>query len=118
MMLRRMTTRDAVVSAGISNRAIAGAMANIGEGVAIAIPAVEQIGQTCESMVLELNSTQQCICDTRKTMESNTATRQIRLFCNGIDFVNAGQIPRWSHHTLGYRFSIRRNQSGAEEHVF
>ena len=34
----------------------------------MALPAVEQMGQKCESMVLEFNSRQQCICAPRKTI--------------------------------------------------
>jgi hypothetical protein len=43
-------------------------MAMIGEGVEIALPAVEQIGQKCESIVREFSSRQQCIWAARKTI--------------------------------------------------
>ena len=46
---------------------MAGAITMISEGVAIAVPAVEQIGQKCESVVLEFRSAQQCNCAPRKT---------------------------------------------------
>jgi len=38
-------------------------------------PAVEQIGQKCESMVLELSSRQQCICAARKTIPRSKTTK-------------------------------------------
>lgn len=46
------------MEAKISSRLIAGAIVMIREGVAMAIPAVEQIGQTCEAAELELRSAQ------------------------------------------------------------
>ena len=66
------------VTTNTSSRLIAGAIASIKEGVAIAVPAVEQIGQTCESTVREFKSTQQCNCAARKTTPRSNARKWTR----------------------------------------
>ncbi len=59
-MLRRTTTGMVAVTTKISKRLIAGTMAMIRQAVAMAAAVAEQIGQTWESTVRELKSTQQC----------------------------------------------------------
>lgn len=59
-VLRRTTTQTIAVVAETSRRCIAGTIAMFMALGAIAAPAEEQMGQTCESKVLEFSSTQQC----------------------------------------------------------
>jgi hypothetical protein len=58
-----------------TSRLIAGTIVMIREGVAIAVPAVEQIGQMCEAAELELRSAQQCNCAPRKTTPRSKARK-------------------------------------------
>src|SRR5271166_6489298 len=67
-MLRGTTRVIGVTAPEISNRFTAGAISTIREGVAMAVPAAEQSGQTCESMVGEFKSTQQCNCAAKSTL--------------------------------------------------
>lgn len=77
-MLRRTTAGTGANTPETSSRFTAGTIAMVREGVATAVPAVEQIGQTCESIGRELRSTQQCICAARKTTPRTIATKKTR----------------------------------------
>ena len=57
----------------ISNRLMDGAISKMGEGVAIAVPVAEQIGQTWESSVREFRSTQQCNCAAKRMLPRRRA---------------------------------------------
>lgn len=77
-MLRRTTTGTGTNTPKTSSRLIAGTIVMIGEGVAMAVPAVEQIGQTCESIGRGLKSTQQCNCAAKKTTPRSRTTKKAR----------------------------------------
>jgi len=72
------------MEAKISSRLIAGTIVMIREGVAMAVPAAEQIGQTRESTELELRSTQQCNCAPRNTTPMSKARMETRFVLTGI----------------------------------
>jgi hypothetical protein len=72
-MFLGITTGAAAFMPKTSSRLIAGTMAITREGVEIAVPAVEQIGQTCESSAREFRSTQQCSWAARKTITASQA---------------------------------------------
>jgi hypothetical protein len=61
------------VTTNTSNRLIAGTIAMIKQAVAMAAPAAEHTGHTCESTVRELKSTQQCNCAARKMIAKSKA---------------------------------------------
>ncbi len=65
----------------------AGAISTISEGVRTAEPAAEQIGQTCESIVREFKSTQQCNCAAKSTPARRRARQK-----NCFDF--SGILPQ------------------------
>lgn len=58
-----------------SSRFTAGVISTTKEGVAMAAPAVEQMGQTCESMVREFKSTQQCSCAAKSMLIRSIASK-------------------------------------------
>ena len=64
--MRKTTTGTAVMMGKTSRRLIAGTMVMMREGVAMAMPAVEQMGQACEAIVAEFKSIQQCNWAARK----------------------------------------------------
>jgi hypothetical protein len=75
-MLRRTTTGTKGVMRNTSSRFIAGTIAKFSDGVAIAAPADEQIGQTCESRIFAFSSPQQqCSCAARTTATRSNAKR-------------------------------------------
>jgi len=76
--LRGTTTGTVAVTTNTSSRLIAGTVAIVREGVAIAAPAAEQIGHTWESSVREFKSTQQCNCAARKTTPRSNARKWTR----------------------------------------
>jgi hypothetical protein len=63
---------------------MAGTKARAREGVATAMPAVEQMGQAWESIVEEFRSTQQCNCDARKMPARRRAKKQTHRVLPGI----------------------------------
>ena len=74
-MLRKTTMGTVTGTPVTSNRLMVGTKTIIGEGGATALPAVEQMGQKCESIDLEFNSRQQCICAARKTTPTRSTRR-------------------------------------------
>ena len=74
-MLRETTVGIVTTMPATSKWLIEGTRTMTGELVVMTLPAVEQIGQKCESMVLELSSRQQCICAARKTIPRSKTTK-------------------------------------------
>lgn len=72
---RENSAEAKTMEAKISSQLIAGTIVMIREGVAMAVPAVEQIGQMCEATELELRSAQQCNCAPRKTTPRSIARK-------------------------------------------
>ena len=70
-----------------SSLLMAGAISTIREGVRTAVPAAEQIGQMCESIVGEFKSTQQCNCAAKSTPARRRARQK-----NCFDF--SGILPK------------------------
>lgn len=60
----------------ISNWLTDGTISTLGEGVAIAVPVAEQIGQTWESSEGEFRSTQQCNCATKRMLPRKKARQK------------------------------------------
>ena len=65
-MLRGTTRGTETATPETSSLLTAGAISTISEGVGTAVAAAEQIGHTCESIVGEFKSTQQCNCAVRR----------------------------------------------------
>lgn len=65
---RENSSEPRTTEATTSSLFVAGSVAIFIEGVAIAIPGVEHIGQPCESVESGFRSTQQCHCAPRKTV--------------------------------------------------
>src|SRR6266852_3499419 len=82
-ILRGTTRGTETATPEASSRLTAGAISTTREGVATAVPAVEQIGHTCESIVRELKSTQQCNCAVRR-MAPSSARKKNRFELSGI----------------------------------
>lgn len=76
-MLRGATKRISAKSDETSSLLTDGTSSRTTEGVRIAVPAPEQIGQACESIVVEFKSAQQCISALNRTHAKATARKQI-----------------------------------------
>jgi len=83
-MLRGTTRGTPVGMPEISSLLMAGAISTPREGGAMAVPAAEQIGQTCESSAREFRSTQQCSCAARRIPPRRSARKKKRLDFSGI----------------------------------
>src|SRR6266851_777045 len=77
-ILRGTTSGTETTTPETSSRLIAGAISTIRDGVGTAVPAAEQIGQTCESSDREFRSTQQCSCPARRMPPRRSATKRNR----------------------------------------
>ena len=67
-ILRGTTRGTETTMPEISNWLTDGTISTLGEGVAIAVPVAEQIGQTWESSEGEFRSTQQCNCAAKRML--------------------------------------------------
>lgn len=76
-MLRGTTKGITVKTVETSSRLMDGTSSRTTEGVRIAVPAPEQIGQACESIAVEFKSTQQCISVLNRAHANTTARKQM-----------------------------------------
>src|ERR1700752_4278803 len=75
-MLRGATRGTETATPEISKWLLDGIISTIGDGVAIAVPVAEQIGQTCESSEREFRSTQQCNCAAKRMLPRSINRKQ------------------------------------------